>query len=299
MAYVPQMYIPPTINNPAFHGNNDNRYSVNGINIPWKPLVLLPKVRVPQRPTKFTISANSNKIVLAPTINNLNSSRLSPYQPQQQQYNTYHYKTEHFPSANIPSSRIQGYQVVQQATRYYNPLDPFGVFNNPFWKSVFPNYFVPQPQIFISTTPQPAQSLVSQQSQQKLTSIPKKSTLSPDQKFALCCSKQNLSPSCQLICNYDTISDRSLINAVIFNQCPGNQLETAFNCATSMVDHSACCIRNGIETFKNGHCMVFCTTHRGNPRNIMQYLDCLQVFNRIKSCYREYHVVNPNIYGDL
>ncbi|VDO42277.1 unnamed protein product [Onchocerca flexuosa] len=222
MPYPPQIYIPLAINNAAFHGNSDNRYSVNGINTPWKPAGLLPR-------------ANSNKIVLAPTVNNLNSSGLSLYQPQQQLYNTYQYKTEYLPSANVPSSRTQGFHTIQQATRYYNPWDPLGVFNNPFWKSVFPNYFIPQPQIFISTTPLPAQSLDLQQSQQRLTSIPKKSALSPDQKFALCCSKQNLSPSCQLICNYDTISDRALINAVLFNQCPGNQLETAFNCATSMV----------------------------------------------------------------
>lgn len=64
-------------------------------------------------------------------------------------------------------------------------------------------------------------------------------------------------------------------------------------------DHSTCCIRNGIGAYKNGHCMVFCTTHLGNPRDTLQYIDCLQVFDRIKNCYREYHAVNPNIYGDL
>ncbi|KAM3719098.1 Ig-like and fibronectin type-III domain-containing protein [Dirofilaria immitis] len=287
MADARQAYISSAITNAIFYDNTDNRYNVGKL-----------KLQAQQRPTKFMISDNSNEIVFAPTINSSISSGLSPHQ-QQQQYNTYHYTTQHFRTTNIlpsfSSSRVQEYNTVQSSL-YYNPWDPFGLFNNPFWRSIFPNFFAPQPQLFISTTLQPVRSL---DFQQRLALIPKKSVLSPNQKLTICCKKQNLSPSCQLLCNYDIISDRSLVNAVILNQCPGNELEMAFNCATSMADHSACCIRNGIGTYGNGHCMVFCTTHLGNPRNALQYLDCLQVFDRIKNCYREYHVVNPNIYGNL
>ncbi|VDN89117.1 unnamed protein product [Brugia pahangi] len=245
---------------------------------------------------------NSNEIALAPVINSLNSPQLSPYQQQRRQ-NIYHYK-KHFYTPNIPasisSSRKQEYDTVRQPL-YYNPWDPFGLLNNPFWKSIFPNLFAPQPQLFISTTTQSARSL---DLEQGLTLVPTKSPLSPNQKLTLCCKKQNLSPSCQLLCNYDTFTDRSLVTAVISNQCPGYELEKAFNCATSRVcwfiqveaDHSACCIRNGIKEYRNGHCMVFCTTHLGNPHNTLQYIDCLQVFDRIKNCYRDYHVVNPNIH---
>ncbi|EJD76280.1 hypothetical protein LOAG_16745 [Loa loa] len=276
--------------------NNGSRYGVgkiNGISIPWKRLVTLPEIRIEHRPTEFRTSGNSNEIALAPTINSLNSPQLSPYQ-HQRQYNTYDYK-KHFYASDIPasfsSSRAQKYNRVQLSL-YYNPWDPFGLLNNPFWKSIFPHLFAPQPQLFIPTTPKSAQSL---DLQQGLTLVPK----SPNQKLTLCCKKQNLSPSCQLLCNYDTFTDRSLVSAVISNQCPGYELETAFNCATSRADHSACCIKSGIEEYKNGHCMVFCTTHLGNPRNTLQYIDCLQVFDRIKNCYREHHIVNPNIHGDL
>uniref|UniRef100_A0A0R3RH27 DB domain-containing protein n=1 Tax=Elaeophora elaphi TaxID=1147741 RepID=A0A0R3RH27_9BILA len=269
-------------------GNGGNRHSngkINGISIPWKPVMKLPKMRIGYKSTEFRPSGKSNKIALPSAVNNLSSTQLSPYQQQQQ----YHYQ-KHLHSPTTFSSRMQEYPSL-----YYNPWDPFGLLNNPFWKSVFPNLFAPQPQLFISTTPKPARNI---DFQKGLALTPKKSSLSPNQKLALCCRKQNLSPSCQVLCNYDTFTDRSLVTAVISNQCPGYELETAFNCATSRADHSACCIRNGIGAHKNGHCMVFCTTHLGTPSNTLQYIDCLQVFDRIKNCYREYHMMNPNIYGD-
>ncbi|VIO94395.1 Uncharacterized protein BM_BM6761 [Brugia malayi] len=295
-AYAPHIYISPATTIVPLYDNGDNRHGagkINETNIPWKGVVQLPKMRVEHRTKKFR-SDNSNEIALAPVINSLNSPQLSPYQQQRRQ-NIYHYK-KHFYTPNIPasfsSSRKQEYDTVRQPL-YYNPWDPFGLLNNPFWKSIFPNLFAPQPQLFISTTTQSARSL---DLEQGLTLVPTKSPLSPNQKLTLCCKKQNLSPSCQLLCNYDTFTDRSLVTAVISNQCPGYELETAFNCATSRADHSTCCIKNGIKEYRNGHCMVFCTTHLGNPHNTLQYIDCLQVFDRIKNCYRDYHVVNPNIH---
>uniref|UniRef100_A0A0N4U2P1 DB domain-containing protein n=1 Tax=Dracunculus medinensis TaxID=318479 RepID=A0A0N4U2P1_DRAME len=131
------------------------------------------------------------------------------------------------------------------------------------------------------------------------TNMDYRSTLSPNEKLGLCCRKRNLPSSCQTLCNYDTFTDRSLVNAVLTNQCPGPQLTQAFDCATSMADHTECCIRNGIGTFNGGQCMAFCTTHRGNPNNAFQYIGCLQVFDRIKQCYSDYHINHPNIFGDF
>ncbi|MCP9261997.1 hypothetical protein DINM_005299 [Dirofilaria immitis] len=231
---------------------------------------------------------NSNEIVFAPTINSSISSGLSPHQ-QQQQYNTYHYTTQHFRTTNIlPSFHHLEYKNIIQCNHRFTTI--LGIHSD-FLEVDLPKFFAPQPQLFISTTLQPVRSNIGLNT--------KEIRLVTKSKTYYLLQKQNLSPSCQLLCNYDIISDRSLVNAVILNQCPGNELEMAFNCATSMADHSACCIRNGIGTYGNGHCMVFCTTHLGNPRNALQYLDCLQVFDRIKNCYREYHVVNPNIYGNL
>ncbi|VDK87784.1 unnamed protein product [Litomosoides sigmodontis] len=284
-------------------GNDGSRHGfgkTNGIGMPWKRVVQLPKISVGQRPTKFRTSGNSNEIALAASVNSLNSTGLLPYQ---QRRNTYQYREQYHTAAPFFPSRAQHYSAAQSSPLYYNPWDPLGLLNNPFWKSIFPNLFAPQPQLLVSTTLKPTQTNLDEMLKgvglQEGLALPKQSSLSPNEKLSLCCTKQNLSPHCQILCNYDAFTERTLVTAVVTNQCPGYELEMAFNCATSRADHSACCIRSGISEYRNGHCMVFCTTHLGNPRNTLQYIDCLQVFDRIKNCYREYHIVNPNIYGDL
>ncbi|VDN28461.1 unnamed protein product [Gongylonema pulchrum] len=240
----------------------------------------------------------------------LQSMHLSPYQPQQQVYpylNQIAYRAP-APLALPPprptpllSPPVQQYTPVAaapQPTRYYNPLDPLGLFNNPVWHSLFPGLVVPQPQS-VSAYESESNLDVEPVSKPVYAEVPKKAQLSPNEKLATCCQKRGLSPSCQTLCNYDTFTDRSLVTAVITNQCPGHELETAFNCATAMADHSECCIRNGIGSYNGGRCMVFCTTHLGNPGNTLQYIDCLQVFGRIKNCYREYHLTHPNLFGDF
>ncbi|TMS35412.1 hypothetical protein L596_002823 [Steinernema carpocapsae] len=127
---------------------------------------------------------------------------------------------------------------------------------------------------------------------------PVSSLLNPNQKLDLCCRKQGVSPVCQTMCNFDTFSDKSLVNAFLTNQCPGNQLGQAFDCATTKADHSECCIRKNVHAFNNGQCLPFCRTHVPTPPNAFEYLACLQVFESIKGCYREYQTSNPNLFGD-
>ncbi|KAK0395707.1 hypothetical protein QR680_001394 [Steinernema hermaphroditum] len=124
------------------------------------------------------------------------------------------------------------------------------------------------------------------------------STLNPNQKLDFCCRKQGLSPTCQTMCNFDTFSDKSLVNAFLTNQCPGPQLGQAFDCATTKADHSECCIRKNVHIFNNGQCLPFCRTHIPTPPNAFEYLACLQVFESIKGCYREYQLSHPNLFGD-
>ena len=83
-------------------------------------------------------------------------------------------------------------------------------------------------------------------------------TLTPNDKLDLCCRKQGVSSVCQTICNFDTFTDKSLVHAVISNQCPGPQLGQAFECATSKVDHSDCCRRSNVHLHNNGECLLNC-----------------------------------------
>lgn len=290
---------------------NNNGEMMAGMKRPWRRTIAIRKMRLGQKPTAFRTTAveipnletfkqdNLERVPLIPNNNNLQSSQLSLYQQRQQLYQQN--QRVYNPVVIPATSRMQQFGVTQ-STIYYNPWDPLGLLNNPFWKALFPGFSVPQPhsfstlqsQGFAAPAPQISQSLDSQP-----VEITKKPHLTPNQKLALCCQKKRLSLSCQNLCSYDIFSDQSLITAVISNQCPGQELETAFNCATSMANHSACCIRKGIGAYNNGRCMVFCTTHLGNPRNTMQYIDCLRVFDGIKNCYREYHTTHPNIYGDF
>ncbi|KAI6192953.1 DB domain-containing protein [Aphelenchoides besseyi] len=123
-------------------------------------------------------------------------------------------------------------------------------------------------------------------------------SVDPNYKLDLCCRKQQVTAVCQNMCNFDTFTDRSLVNAVLSNQCPGPQLGQAFDCASSKADHTDCCTRNNLHLYAGGQCMPFCRTHQPTPPNLISYLACLQVFDTIKNCYREYSYSHPNIYGD-
>ncbi|ULU05673.1 hypothetical protein L3Y34_017960 [Caenorhabditis briggsae] len=122
--------------------------------------------------------------------------------------------------------------------------------------------------------------------------------MNPNQKLDLCCRKQRIGPICQNLCNYDTFNDKTLVAAFLTNQCPGPQLGQAYDCASSKADHSACCERAGLVSFQGGKCMPFCRTHVATPSNVFDYFVCLQVFETIKGCYRDYSFTHPNIFGD-
>ncbi|WKX94127.1 hypothetical protein Q1695_011411 [Nippostrongylus brasiliensis] len=130
------------------------------------------------------------------------------------------------------------------------------------------------------------------------TSSVARSRMSPNEKLDLCCRKRAVNPSCQSMCNFDVLNDKTLVSAFLTNVCPGQQLAHAVECASSKVDHSSCCEGMGISSFFGGRCMPFCRANAAQPTNPFEFLPCLQVFEYIKTCYRRYQVNNPNILGD-
>ncbi|ETN76074.1 DB module [Necator americanus] len=105
------------------------------------------------------------------------------------------------------------------------------------------------------------------------TSSRARTSLTPNEKLDLCCRKRRVSPGCQAMCNFEALNDKT-------------------------VDHSACCQRAGLLTFQGGKCLQFCRTNDAQPTNPLEFLPCLQVFEHIKACYREYQTTHPNILGD-
>ncbi|VDM62673.1 unnamed protein product [Angiostrongylus costaricensis] len=89
-----------------------------------------------------------------------------------------------------------------------------------------------------------------------------------------------------------------IIFGFLTNVCPGPQLGYAFDCASSKVNHSKCCERAGIQNFLAGRCMPFCRAHTAQPANPLQFLPCLQVFEPIKNCYRDYKSTHSNFIED-
>uniref|UniRef100_A0A8R1HT39 DB domain-containing protein n=1 Tax=Caenorhabditis japonica TaxID=281687 RepID=A0A8R1HT39_CAEJA len=150
--------------------------------------------------------------------------------------------------------------------------------------------------------PQPVSVLAPQPSQQKILASSSSPSyvplMNPNQKLDLCCRKQRVGPLCQNLCNFDSFNDKTLVTAFLTQQCPGPQLGQAYDCASSKADHSQCCERAGLASFQGGKCMPFCRTHVATPSNVLDYFVCLQVFESIKGCYRDYSFTHPNIYGD-
>lgn len=130
------------------------------------------------------------------------------------------------------------------------------------------------------------------------TSSRARSQLSPNEKINLCCRKKAVNPACQEMCNFDVLSEKTIVSAFLTSACPGPQLGHAFECASSRVDHSACCEKAGLLSFQGGRCIPFCRAHLSQPGNPLEFLPCLQVFEHIKFCYRQYQSNHPNILGD-
>uniref|UniRef100_A0AC34QLV7 Uncharacterized protein n=1 Tax=Panagrolaimus sp. JU765 TaxID=591449 RepID=A0AC34QLV7_9BILA len=160
------------------------------------------------------------------------------------------------------------------------------------------NQLRPYPQLEPVPIPGPIQPVTTTFGQQGFETSEYKPVLDTNAKLALCCQKQQLSTSCQSLCNFDTFTDKTLVSTFLTNQCPEPQRGLAFQCATTRVDHTECCQRNSVHLHAGGQCMPFCATHIPTPPNVFSYLPCLQVFDRIKNCYREYQSKNPNIFGD-
>uniref|UniRef100_A0AC35TLP1 DB domain-containing protein n=1 Tax=Rhabditophanes sp. KR3021 TaxID=114890 RepID=A0AC35TLP1_9BILA len=109
--------------------------------------------------------------------------------------------------------------------------------------------------------------------------------VSPDQAFSQCCASKAVTPNCGKLCTFGGISDKTLVQAVLTNQCPNNQLGLVFDCANHGDNHNTCCLDNGVHLISNGMCMSFCDGNRDKITDILQYFACLQVFDKIKNCY--------------
>ncbi|MCP9265370.1 hypothetical protein DINM_020646 [Dirofilaria immitis] len=112
-----------------------------------------------------------------------------------------------------------------------------------------------------------------------------------DEMFYECCVNQQLPDSCLDKCSYSTYT-RNTLQAIYlqFDGCPLSALTDISYCAAAGLDHTECCIRNGVETTLAGKkCLVFCDQRPGNVTKLdLSYLPCYDRFENIKVCFMEH-----------
>ncbi|VDN95689.1 unnamed protein product [Brugia pahangi] len=90
-------------------------------------------------------------------------------------------------------------------------------------------------------------------------------------------------------CDFDTISQTNVL--VFLKHCDSIVVGNIFSCASSNYDHTQCCLANGVS----GKCLEYCSAHDGVPPNYLDYLACLEYFDTIKQCFKNYLEKNPAI----
>uniref|UniRef100_A0A0M3IUS8 DB domain-containing protein n=1 Tax=Ascaris lumbricoides TaxID=6252 RepID=A0A0M3IUS8_ASCLU len=114
-------------------------------------------------------------------------------------------------------------------------------------------------------------------------------TLAEDanEKLKKCCNTYagKVDKEClERYCDFDAISQTNVLN--FLSKCTerGTVVGNMFSCASSNVDHTKCCESKGVS----GKCLEYCTAQDGVPTNYLDYLFCLENFNQIRDCFKDY-----------
>uniref|UniRef100_A0A914QE54 Domain of unknown function DB domain-containing protein n=1 Tax=Panagrolaimus davidi TaxID=227884 RepID=A0A914QE54_9BILA len=67
-----------------------------------------------------------------------------------------------------------------------------------------------------------------------------------------------------------------------------------WNCASSNFDHTDCCKKNKVIKA----CLPYCKATEKPPTDYLKHLFCLQAFNPIRNCFKDYLESHPNLFGD-
>uniref|UniRef100_A0AC35TTR2 DB domain-containing protein n=1 Tax=Rhabditophanes sp. KR3021 TaxID=114890 RepID=A0AC35TTR2_9BILA len=117
-----------------------------------------------------------------------------------------------------------------------------------------------------------------------------------NQKLKACCARQKTADKdCKRkFCGFEVINKDNIMS--FFNSCSskGETVSNMWDCASSMVDHTECCKRNHVIN----ECLPYCAVGKSVPTEYFKHLFCMQSFNGIRDCFREYLNVHPNIFGD-
>ncbi|KAE9416795.1 hypothetical protein Angca_001354, partial [Angiostrongylus cantonensis] len=117
-----------------------------------------------------------------------------------------------------------------------------------------------------------------------------------NQKFKACCARQKTADKeCKKrFCSFSSINQNNVLT--FLNTCSprGNTARQMWDCASSRHDHTECCKKKNVLPL----CMRYCDSSHAVPTEYLNHLICLQNFNSIRDCFKNYLEKNPNIFGD-
>ncbi|WKX92920.1 hypothetical protein Q1695_010722 [Nippostrongylus brasiliensis] len=117
-----------------------------------------------------------------------------------------------------------------------------------------------------------------------------------DQRLKACCARQTTADKeCKKkFCGFNAINQNNILH--FLNMCsPRNDtVRLMWDCASSKRDHVQCCKKKNVLPA----CMPYCQASHRTPIDYLNHLICLQNFNTIRDCFKDYLNGNPNIYGD-
>nr|CAD2167930.1 unnamed protein product [Meloidogyne enterolobii] len=108
----------------------------------------------------------------------------------------------------------------------------------------------------------------------------------PNLKLKKCCQKLvNDDKECvRRFCDFEAISQANVLNYLSTCTDRGETVGHMWDCASSRIDHTECCKEKGVS----GKCLEYCAAHDGVPTNYLDYLFCVESFNEIRDCFKEY-----------
>ncbi|VDP31669.1 unnamed protein product [Heligmosomoides polygyrus] len=117
-----------------------------------------------------------------------------------------------------------------------------------------------------------------------------------NQKLRVCCrGLKKADIDCRRrFCDFNALRPDMVIGFMAQCAPRGPTVGQMWDCASSRVDHTPCCRQQGVID----QCLAYCETTHGVPTDYLKYIVCLSQFDKIRSCFKQYLEVHPNINGD-